>query len=545
MSHDYDGSSIDLEKALDRYMVERRISRRQLLERDREGRRGRGARADHRRVHAVGRRQPVPARVGQRGGLGSASAAAAAAERGRAAEPTPVPSPEAELFVYNWTEYIGEDTIPSFEEKYGIKVTYDFFSNTDEAYAKLGDDGGGYDVSFPISVDIPAFVAKGALLELDKSLLPNIGQPRHGMGGPGLRPGQRALHAVHVVDDRRRLRHEEDHRHADQQQGALGRALRQAHRDARRLAGGLRRWRSSSSATPPTPTDHGQLDEALALLEQQKPLVRVYTTEHQQMMSSGDNWIGHIWGADIYTIQEVEREHRLLHPGGGRRQGLGHDGRSSRAPSTRSPRTCSSTTCSMRRSAPTTRTTSTTWARTPPPRSSSTRRSWPTRRQPGPGDRRQAPGAARPGPGGPRRVPEAVARCLAVEPPDAGLTAPASTPSARGGGRRDLRARARRSARLAAGRCSSPGVVWLVVFFVVPLAMIFVVSLGSRGALDRIVARPRRPSTTTRGRFDPASCRRSSTRCATRRRPRSCRWPSATRSPTGSAATAAATRPCC
>ena len=32
-----------------------------------------------------------------------------------------------------------------------------------------------------------------------------------------------------------------------------------------------------------------------------------------------------------------------------------------------------------------------------------------------------------------------------------------------------------------------PGVVWLILFFVVPLAMIFVVSLGSRDALDRVV----------------------------------------------------------
>ena len=49
---------------------------------------------------------------------------------------------------------------------------------------------------------------------------------------------------------------------------------------------------------------HGQLDEALALLEQQKPLVREYSTDTDQTMSSGDIWIGQIWGADLYTIQE-------------------------------------------------------------------------------------------------------------------------------------------------------------------------------------------------------------------------------------------------
>ncbi len=47
-----------------------------------------------------------------------------------------------------------------------------------------------------------------------------------------------------------------------------------------------------------------EMDQALALLEQQKPLVRVYSTDTTTTMSSGDNWIGQIWGADIYKIQE-------------------------------------------------------------------------------------------------------------------------------------------------------------------------------------------------------------------------------------------------
>ena len=41
--------------------------------------------------------------------------------------------------------------------------------------------------------------------------------------------------------------------------------------------------------------------------------------------------------------------------------------------------------------------------------------------------------------------------------------------------------------RLAAAVLVVPGVAWLILFFVVPLLMIFVVSLGSRDALDRVV----------------------------------------------------------
>ncbi len=41
--------------------------------------------------------------------------------------------------------------------------------------------------------------------------------------------------------------------------------------------------------------------------------------------------------------------------------------------------------------------------------------------------------------------------------------------------------------RFAAAVLLVPGIAWLILFFVVPLAMIFVVSLGSRDELDRIV----------------------------------------------------------
>ena len=163
-----------------------------------------------------------------------------------------MPSPEDELFVYNWTDYIGEKTIPDFEKKYGIKVTYDFFDNTDEAYAKLGDDGGGYDVSFPISVDIPAFREQGRPVKLDKSLLPNIVNLGTEWANPGYDPDNE--HSVPymwwttgVGYDTTKITDT-----PTSSEGTLGPALREAHLDARRLPGGLRASRSSSSATRPT-----------------------------------------------------------------------------------------------------------------------------------------------------------------------------------------------------------------------------------------------------------------------------------------------------
>ena len=302
MTDRHDGSSIDLEERLIRYMVERRVSRRQLLERI--ARLGPAAALAPVIAACTGGAAASPSTgVTLAPTAAATSAAPSAASPSPSASPTPVPSPESELFVYNWTGYIGETTIPDFEKKYGVKVTYDFFDNTETAYAKLGDDGGGYDVSFPISVDIPAFRDKGALLKLDKSLLPNIKNLGTEWANPGYDPDNEysvpymwwttgvGYDSTKVKDAPTSSKALWDPRYSkhismlDDYQEVFGLALIQLGYSA-------------------NTTDTAQLDEALALLEQQKPLVRTYSTDTVTTMSSGDVWIGHIWGADLYPIQE-------------------------------------------------------------------------------------------------------------------------------------------------------------------------------------------------------------------------------------------------
>ena len=50
---------------------------------------------------------------------------------------------------------MGKSVIPSFEKKYKVKVTTDFFDNYDTMLAKIGQGGGGYDITFPTSTDVP------------------------------------------------------------------------------------------------------------------------------------------------------------------------------------------------------------------------------------------------------------------------------------------------------------------------------------------------------------------------------------------------------
>jgi putrescine transport system substrate-binding protein len=81
---------------------------------------------------------------------------------------------EKVLNVYNWSDYIADETIPKFEALTGIKVTYDVFDNNELVESKLLAGSSGYDVVVPSGFFLERQVQAGIFKELDKSKLPNL-----------------------------------------------------------------------------------------------------------------------------------------------------------------------------------------------------------------------------------------------------------------------------------------------------------------------------------------------------------------------------------
>ena len=79
------------------------------------------------------------------------------------------------LNVYNWSDYIAEETIPEFEKKTGIKVTYDVFDSNDVLFAKLLAGSTGYDLVVPSASFLAKQIKAGIFMKLDKSKLKNYG----------------------------------------------------------------------------------------------------------------------------------------------------------------------------------------------------------------------------------------------------------------------------------------------------------------------------------------------------------------------------------
>jgi len=110
-------------------------------------------------------------------GGGDEQAPATSAQATPAAEQPAAPTPgdEQVLNIYNWSDYIAEDTIRNFEKETGIKVRYDVFDSNEVLEAKLLAGNTGYDIVVPSASFVARQIKAGIFQPLDRSKLPNYG----------------------------------------------------------------------------------------------------------------------------------------------------------------------------------------------------------------------------------------------------------------------------------------------------------------------------------------------------------------------------------
>jgi spermidine/putrescine transport system substrate-binding protein len=79
-----------------------------------------------------------------------------------------------ELHLYNWNNYLAEETAKRFEEHCKCKLVQDYYSDNEELLAKLAAGATGYDVLVPTANAVETLIAQGALRPLDHALIPNL-----------------------------------------------------------------------------------------------------------------------------------------------------------------------------------------------------------------------------------------------------------------------------------------------------------------------------------------------------------------------------------
>lgn len=216
--------------------------------------------------------------------------------------------PNGKVYVYNWGEYIDEETLRMFEEETGIEVVYDEYETNEIMYPKVEAGASQYDVICPSDYMVRKMIDNDMLAELNWDNLPNakanIGAQYYEQA-EGFDPGNKycvpycwgtvgILYNTTMVDEPvTSWSILWDEKYADNI------LMQESVRDLFMVA--LKELGYSMNST-----DKQELEEAKDLLIKQAPLVQAYVIDQvRDKMIGGEAALGVIYsGEAIYTQRE-------------------------------------------------------------------------------------------------------------------------------------------------------------------------------------------------------------------------------------------------
>jgi len=95
------------------------------------------------------------------------------------------------LYLYNWNNYISEETVARFEAHCRCRLKQDYYSENEEMLAKLEAGAVGYDLLVPTGNAVESLIRRDALRPIDKALLRNLGNLKPEFRDPWYDPGGR------------------------------------------------------------------------------------------------------------------------------------------------------------------------------------------------------------------------------------------------------------------------------------------------------------------------------------------------------------------
>jgi spermidine/putrescine transport system substrate-binding protein len=209
-----------------------------------------------------------------------------------------------ELNIYNWSDYIAEDTIPNFEKEFGVKVNYDTYEDNEALLAKLQSGATGYDIVVPTGYMVEIMIKQGLLAPIDHKNIPNLKGVSTDLQNPPYDPGRK--HSV------------------PWQWGTTGFAY-----NSKKVTGKVDSWRllwdpqykgkitllddMRSAISVPlkmlgyslNSTNEKQLMEAKKMLMEQKPLLKAYISAPvKSLLISGEVWLSQLWVGDTLMAKD-------------------------------------------------------------------------------------------------------------------------------------------------------------------------------------------------------------------------------------------------
>jgi spermidine/putrescine transport system substrate-binding protein len=205
---------------------------------------------------------------------------------------------EKELHIYNWSDYIADDTVPNFEKEFGVNVTYDTYESNEEMVAKLQAGATGYDIIVPSAYILPVLVATDMISPINKKYLTNWGNVSPIFQNIPSDPGN--THTVPWQWGTSGIAYRTDKVKSPVDSWAVFhdpqfRGKMTMMDDGREVIGAFLRYRGHSLNS----TDPQQLAKAKADAIQAKKQLKAYLSAPvKAQLISGDVWISQLWNGD-------------------------------------------------------------------------------------------------------------------------------------------------------------------------------------------------------------------------------------------------------
>ena len=222
---------------------------------------------------------------------------------GSTTPPTFSSKPEAKVLnFYNWTDYIDDKTIPNFQKRTGIKVTYDNYSSNDELFAKLSAGSTGYDIIVPTDATLVKMKHANLIEPLDLSLIPNLTNLDPRFRNAAYDPGNQysipwQWGTTGIGFDKTKVGGTVTDWDAFELPAVKGKSsyLDEA-RDAFAMA-------LFALKKDPNTTNDADLDDAKNYLIDLKKKVKQITSDYQDPLKGGELLLAQAYSGDVFTIQ--------------------------------------------------------------------------------------------------------------------------------------------------------------------------------------------------------------------------------------------------
>ncbi len=219
-----------------------------------------------------------------------------------------------QLHVYNWTDYTAPAVIAKFEKETGVAVTVDTYDSNETLLAKLKGGSAGYDVVVVTSDFVPIFSAQGLLRKIDG--LKGLDNIEARWRSSAWDPGNGYTIPFHwgvtgFAVDTKVVTGPVDSlwtlfEPPPQAKGKVG--MLAAPTEVMSLA-------ELSLGMPPCQTDLGNMKKVDALLQRQRPDVKVYSSDGViERLASGETAVQEIWNGDAARARANNPAIRFVFP---------------------------------------------------------------------------------------------------------------------------------------------------------------------------------------------------------------------------------------